>query len=136
LMEESRIRSEQELQRLLNAKGYLSVRVWFEAWLDMSADEFTVGIRRIKDIFGKPDYYDSERKDSSGSFVLQSGSATFMGLGYGLYEIKVTAYLDTFENKRKVRKRADRTAEVIVNSDNNNYSMVISEDGIDVRRTK
>lgn len=138
VIEKSGIGNEQERQRLLNGSGYLSITVHFKAWvIDTQASEFSVKVRRIKNIFGD-DVYGAEMTDSSGDSLLQTGRASFSPLKYGLYEVKVTAYSETYDHdtQRKVKKREDFKAEVIVNSDSNYYDMVISEDSVSVRREK
>ena len=129
LIEKSRIESEQERQRLLNAEGYLGISLLF---MGASPGDYTVRIRRIKDIFGEPDYYNSERK-ASGHMLISSATEGFESLRYGLYEVKITVDYDI---KARVKRRADRMVKLVVNSDSNYYHTEITEDGIDVRRTK
>ena len=137
LIEKSRIESEQERQRLLNAKGSLVVTISFKAGMSATPRDYTLRIRRVKDIFGEPDYNDLERK-TSGYIVLGTETDTFVGLRYGLYEVKMTVDYEFYDLniRKKVKRRADRTLNLVVNSYSNIYYTEITEDDIEVRRIK
>jgi len=137
LIEKSRIESEQERQRLLNAKGSLGITISFKAGMSATPRDYTLRIRRVKDIFGEPDYNDLERK-TSGYIVLGTETDTFVGLRYGLYEVKMTVDYEFYDLniRKKVKRRADRTLNLVVNSYSNIYYTEITEDDIEVRRIK
>lgn len=121
-------RRARERQRLLNARGDVIIYVDFSYLFDFPASRMTFKIRRIQDIFGKATY-DEERTASAGSgFFNLLSEGMFMGLKYGLYEVRVDAYQERLE------RSASFTAKIWVKAKDNSYKMTVYSDSVTVNR--